>query len=513
MVELSIYIEDLYNHFKSHLDNNKRILFSGPYGIGKTYFLRDFFKNENIETDYNVFHLFPVNYQVSNNEDIFELIKIDILYHILGKGWEFEEQQQEKISKTLALQTYTISKTSSAFKAITQILSLGKSKPITEGADELEKIITSFSKYYKELNEEEYSLDKIKEFADVFEKKKGSIYEFDNITQLISELLEKQTSVENQADETDIKKKENVLIIDDLDRIDPEHIFRILNVFSAHFDIRNEDSNKFGFDKVIFVCDIENIRNIFSAKYGCNTDFNGYINKFFSSHIYHFENKTEIKETIEKFLDRKLTRREVHKRYTSIKEDIIEFLGIFIDSERINIRHLKNLETFDFSISFYDYYRREHITRLLYWHLINFLLKIFSNDLTKLKGAFSNLKLDDSELRSFNRRKDRYLKGIILLADIEKVNDHFQGQKVDYLYKNRDLDLRIRYSLINTGDYFWSDIQDVISFDSEEFSSEANADPVYGIKKFTRDISLEDIGRLFVVAISELDRKGMLIRK
>lgn len=513
MEEISIYIEDLYNHFRSHLDNNKRILFSGPYGIGKTYFLRDFFKNENIETDYSVFHLFPVNYQVSNNEDIFELIKIDILYHILGKGWVFKKEQQEKISKTLALQTYTISKTSSAFKAITQILSLGKSKPIYEGVDDLEKIIRDFSKYYKELNEEEDSLDKIKEFANVFEKKKGSIYEFDNITQLISELLEKQTSVENQADETDIKKKENVLIIDDLDRIDPEHIFRILNVFSAHFDIRNEDSNKFGFDKVIFVCDIENIRNIFFAKYGCNTDFNGYINKFFSSHIYHFENKTEIKETIEKFLDRKLSRREVHKRYTSIKEDIIEFLGIFIDSERINIRHLKNLETFDFSISFYNYYRREHITRLLYWHLINFLLKIFNNDLTKLKGAFSNLKLDNNELRSFERRKDRYLKGLILLADIEKVNLHFQGQKVDYLYKNKDLDIKIKYSLINTGDYFWSDIQDIILFDSEEFNSGANTDPVYGIKNFTRGISLEDIGNLFVIAINELDKKGMLIRK
>lgn len=298
-----------------------------------------------------------------------------------------------------------------------------------------------------------------------------------------------------------------------MDRIDPEHIFRILNVFSAHFNIRNEDSNKFGFDKVIFVCDIENIRNIFFAKYGSNTDFNGYINKFFSSHIYHFENKTEIKETIGKFLDRKLSRREVHKRYTSIKEDIIEFLGIFIDSDKINIRHLKNLETFDFSISFFDYYRREHITRLLYWHLINFLLKIFNNDLAKLKGAFSNLKLDNDELRSLDRKKGHYLEGLILLADIEKINLHFQGQKVDYLYKNKDLDIKIKYSLINTGDYFWSEIQDVIPYDLEDFKSDANTDSGFGIKKFTREISFDEIGNLFVVAINELDRKGMLIRK
>lgn len=81
MNELSIYIKNIYNNFKFHLDNNKRILFSGAFGIGKTYFLKEFFKDN--PDKYNVFHLFPVNYQVSQNEDIFEQIKIDILYHIL----------------------------------------------------------------------------------------------------------------------------------------------------------------------------------------------------------------------------------------------------------------------------------------------------------------------------------------------------------------------------------------------------------------------------------------------
>jgi hypothetical protein len=62
-----------------------------------------------------------------------------------------------------------------------------------------------------------------------------------------------------------------------------------LNVFAAHFDI-NEKGNKFGFDKVIFVCDIENIRKIFSNRYGQNTDFNGYIDKFYSREIFAFDN-------------------------------------------------------------------------------------------------------------------------------------------------------------------------------------------------------------------------------
>ncbi len=51
--------------------------------------------------------------------------------------------------------------------------------------------------------------------------------------------------------------KEVVRILDDLDRIDTEHIFRLLNVFVAQVDVvgKGENDNKFGFDKVIFVCD------------------------------------------------------------------------------------------------------------------------------------------------------------------------------------------------------------------------------------------------------------------
>ena len=36
------------------------------------------------------------------------------------------------------------------------------------------------------------------------------------------------------------KAKKPVLIIEDLDRLDPKHLFRILNVVSAHID----DSNR-----------------------------------------------------------------------------------------------------------------------------------------------------------------------------------------------------------------------------------------------------------------------------
>ena len=60
----------------------------------------------------------------------------------------------------------------------------------------------------------------------------GSIYEYNYITKAINVFL------------NEIKgEKKNVLIVDDMDRIDPEHLFRILNVLSAHnnhFDTENK---------------------------------------------------------------------------------------------------------------------------------------------------------------------------------------------------------------------------------------------------------------------------------
>ena len=83
--EFKIPIEELFSKFEDHLKikNNTRILFSGKYGIGKTYFLNDFFKNK--KEDYEAFHLFPVNYQITSNENIIEYLKYDILVELLKK--------------------------------------------------------------------------------------------------------------------------------------------------------------------------------------------------------------------------------------------------------------------------------------------------------------------------------------------------------------------------------------------------------------------------------------------
>src|SRR5690606_22035996 len=72
-----IQFEELESDFSQHLDisDNQRILFTAPFGQGKSTFLNSFFHNKESQSQYLVIKLYPVHYSVSPNEDIFELIK------------------------------------------------------------------------------------------------------------------------------------------------------------------------------------------------------------------------------------------------------------------------------------------------------------------------------------------------------------------------------------------------------------------------------------------------------
>ena len=65
-------------------EGNNNIIFSGVFGIGKSYFLNKFF-NEFHKDEYIGIFLSPVSYSVASNEDIFEYIKVDVLLQILSK--------------------------------------------------------------------------------------------------------------------------------------------------------------------------------------------------------------------------------------------------------------------------------------------------------------------------------------------------------------------------------------------------------------------------------------------
>ncbi len=282
-------IEKVFQKFEDHLSikNNNRIIFSGKFGIGKSYFLNEFFTDEQYANKYFHIVLNPVNYSVSSNQDIFELIKFDILFQILDKNIVDFDDFDFPVGN-LAYQ-YFSNKFLNDFVSNVDLLGetvieeqLPKSYSIIKNIGKLVSKISEINKNdfdnFKKEIESNPDLKIIKQFFDKEELKIGSLYENNAVSQLIYKLV--------KGIETKTEKKP-VLVIDDLDRIDPEHIFRILNIFSAHDKL---GENKFGFEKVILVCDINNIKHIYHHFYGDSVDFFGYINKFFSSEVYNYSN-------------------------------------------------------------------------------------------------------------------------------------------------------------------------------------------------------------------------------
>lgn len=276
-----VEISTAKKNFKKHLDlpKNKRIFFSGIFGAGKTYLLREFFAEES--SDYYSIHLFPINYQVSSTENIFEYIKYDILLQLLDCT-DLKKKQITEIAKSLGV------------KGVKNLVTLLRSDP---RVNSVAKIGENLKKIY-EVAKKTAEKEEITQFLDKITKQTG-VYENDSITKHIRELLLLKSNKRKEGAES---TKETVLIIDDLDRVDPAHIFRILNVFSAHEDI-DAKANKFGFDKIILVGDYNNIKNIFHSKYGASTDFSGYIDKFFTRNIFHFENKKNLVSVLYRTFD------------------------------------------------------------------------------------------------------------------------------------------------------------------------------------------------------------------
>ncbi|MEN7550080.1 P-loop NTPase fold protein [Rapidithrix thailandica] len=339
-------IETPRKRFEEHLssDENKRILFSGKFGSGKTYFLKKFFEEND---DYKAIHLYPVNYSVASNEDIFELVKYDILFSLLenkDKVFEFDKLDIPHIQTLHFFATNNVLNILTPF--VNLIPKLGKTLyPI---ADKLKELYDQYLKHHEEAQLDEKKT--VINFLEQFTQKQGSVYEEDFFTQLICNLVDqlKETEEDNQGEtdtegESEVRnKKETVLIIDDLDRIDPEHIFRVLNVFAAHTDHR-DDENKFDFDKIILVCDIENIRNIFKNRYGADVDFYGYMDKFYSNEVYSFSNIDGIKQKVYNQLKRlKQDEYQLYKGVSSpTSANICYILDEMINANLLTPRMLK----------------------------------------------------------------------------------------------------------------------------------------------------------------------------
>ena len=330
--------------FNSHIEieGNKRILVSGRFGIGKTTFLSHFFREKRAQ--YNVIHLFPINYSLFENEDIFSYIKYDILVSLFANSDYPLKPDYYKFLKTWDA---FILQNLGQVVATTMLLIPKMGKQLHQFVNEIRQMASDFKKFGETKTDSEMS--EINAFLTEFHEAEGGIYESNIITLIIQEWLR------------DIRQKgkENVLVIDDLDRIDPAHIFRLLNVFSAHFDSGPSDgsANKFGFNRVVLVCDIENVQNIFWQQFGIGTDFNGYIDKFYSKEIFRFDNRENILSILSSLcssINLRLDNRGNlidHPESNYIKDFLLIVLKALVVSNRINLRSLFKYYTEDVIIA------------------------------------------------------------------------------------------------------------------------------------------------------------------
>lgn len=318
------------NEFDEHLkdERNSKILFSAAFGQGKTTFLEHYFEAK--KDKYRVFNIFPVNYSVSSNEDIFKYIKFEILLKLLDYPDYFDKNDTSYLESAENFGSKNLDKILAPL--LLAIPKIGEN--IYSIFEKYDKLKSEYLKYHdsQQIDDKEEALEFIKQIYD----KEGSIYEDTFYTQVIKQILEKL--------KLDSPNIENILIIEDLDRLDPDHIFRILNVLSAHFDSINfnqkTETNKFGFDRIILVCDHENIRHIYEHKFGLKVNFTGYISKFSSKSVFHFNNT----KTVEQIINNIDNLRDNHpkRNYRSYKYLAMILKSLFYSNE-ISLRDLFKL--------------------------------------------------------------------------------------------------------------------------------------------------------------------------
>lgn len=419
LIEIDIQSET--ERFKKHLNipDNNRILFSGMFGIGKTYFLNSLFSKDE---SYEPFFISPINYSVSNNEDILEYIKYDILISLLEKdniSWEKVTSSDDVLVQYYLKDNFW----KLAGDVIKHVGKVGKA--ISTAISDLEKHKIEYEKYKKTY--ETNDLDTVKNYLSKLLDKEGSIYENNDITTLIYALIKSIP-----------EGKQPILIIDDLDRIDPEHIFRILNVFSAHFS-KDYESHKFGFEKVILVCDLNNIRHIFQHKYGSGVDFSGYIDKFYSIEPFLFNNKKEFIGRIYDYID--TIKRENNKDYFILSHIVLKML---IEYDLINLRKFVDKTNTFWKIPFRKYYEI-HNKMSDSSNMIDFLLFMFGNS---KEDICNSLRSRNDEI-ILERDENNCFRFICILLNKEKYDK--RAENITYI--NEELNFKINYTIIDVNSY------------------------------------------------------------
>lgn len=350
----TIDLKEKIKDFAQYLATTDRIILSAKFGDGKTYLLNQIRSNEELSKDYKFFTIYPVNYSVAKNEDIFEYIKRDIIIQLDNDGL-LNKVDLDAVFNTLF-----------DFDDIKALVSFLLS--FVPGGPFYYKVFQKFCDKKKEYEGKKHTKDK---YLASFSQIKGSIYENDGYTSLIRNAIEwiKKDHVTNGSE---WKKKKAVLIIEDLDRLDPKHLFRILNVLSAHIDDTSTPdivTNKFGFDNIVLVMDYETTAHIFHHFYGKDACYEGYMSKFLSREPFRYGIQPYIAIQIERGLSKEL----------GITHIFTNFLKFWMRIRQLSIRDLKKITMFDtqdrIRSDYYEYKHMKFSTSLPLFHLLLYMVE------------------------------------------------------------------------------------------------------------------------------------------
>lgn len=350
----SINILGKLNDFSQYLETTDRIILSAKFGDGKTYLLNELRKDEAMQDKYEFFTIYPVNYSVAKNEDVFEYIKRDIIVQ-LHKKKLFENIDLN----TLFGSVFTLDDLTSVVPFLLSLVPLGEL--CNEG-------YSKFLEIKKKYDEKKHIVDK---YLSQFANTAGCIHEEDGYTKLIKKAIE-WISQDHSLNGKVKKAKKPVLIIEDLDRLDPKHLFRILNVVSAHIDDSNRPDivgNKFGFNNIVLVMDYDVTKHIFHHFYGAQACYEGYMSKFLSREPFRYSIKYIMIRAFEAQLGEKLG---IHELLPYLKHFREKLAGS-------SLRDLYKLTQFDtdsyFNGSEYCYSKGSMPISLPLFHLIIYMME------------------------------------------------------------------------------------------------------------------------------------------
>ena len=350
----SINISGKLNDFAQYLETTDRIILSAKFGDGKTYLLNELRKDEAMQDKYEFFTIYPVNYSVAKNEDVFEYIKRDIIVQL----------HERKLLENIDLNALFASVlTSDDFTSVVSFL-----LSFVPMGDFYNKVYHKFLEIKNKYDEKKHTADK---YLSKFANTAGCIHEEDGYTKLIKKAIE-WISQDHSLNGKVKKAKKPVLIIEDLDRLDPKHLFRILNVVSAHIDDSDRPDivgNKFGFSNIVLVMDYDVTKHIFHHFYGAEACYEGYMSKFLSREPFRYSIKYIMIRAFEAQLGEKLG---IHELLPHLKHFREKLAGS-------SLRDLYKLTQFDtdsyFNGSEYCYSKGSMPTSLPLFHLIIYMME------------------------------------------------------------------------------------------------------------------------------------------